>query len=105
MHMMLDSRQQHLCCREAEQARSTASELQHDLHTLQSDHARLLEQYELTQNCTSALQHDLKVSRHSLKQVCNCEAKNVSITQHDFTFALFQARHTASQSSFHLSQV
>lgn len=59
-----------VACRDAEQARSSATELQHDLQTLQGDHARLAEQYDLVQTCTSALQHDLKVSRHNLKQVC-----------------------------------
>ena len=63
--VMHDAKTIKLCslgCRDAQQASSRALDLQHDLQSLQADHARLAEE--------SSLQHDLKLARHSLKQVC-----------------------------------
>ena len=56
-------------CREVEESRSRALEMQADLQALHANHARLSEQFDATQTCNASLLHDLKICKRSLKQV------------------------------------
>lgn len=58
-----------MLCRDVEESRSRALEMQADLHSLQADHARLSEQCDMAQTCNASLRHDLKICKRSLKQV------------------------------------
>lgn len=56
-------------CREVEESRSRALEVQADLQALHDDHARLSEQFDVAQTCNASLRHDLKICKRSVKQV------------------------------------
>ena len=56
-------------CREVEESRSRALEVQADLQALHGDHTKLSEQFDVTQTCNASLRHDLKICKRSLKQV------------------------------------
>lgn len=56
-------------CREVEESRSRALEVQAELQALHADHARLSEQFDCAQTCNASLRHDLKACKRSLKQV------------------------------------
>ena len=67
-------------CRELEESKSRALEVQADLQALHADHARLSEQFDATQTLDASLRHELKICKRSLKQVCvqlHCRLQNL----------------------------
>lgn len=56
-------------CREVEESRDRALEVQADLQALHADHARLSEQFDVAQTCNASLRHDFKICKRNLKQV------------------------------------